>query len=105
MTLQERLQEYLCSGAQSPQEGIGLLLEVVSGVISTSGNTFYLANGQSFQIPPYSSQHFTYYGSTNNIQTQTFKDSDDNDVAVLTYTYVNDGLSDDDLIESITRTT
>lgn len=103
-TLEERIANALCSGAQSPQESLALILEVISGVIASSGSTVYLSNGQSFQIPPYRSQHFTYYGATNNIETQTFKDADGNNVAVLEYEYVNDAAADDDYIESITRT-
>lgn len=103
-SLSERMQELICSGAQSPQESLALILEVLAGVVSSSGSTVYLSNGQTFQIPPYWSQEFEYYGSTNNIQTQTFKDENGDEVAVLEYTYVGGGAADDDLIATITRT-
>jgi len=61
-----------------------------------------VSNGSSFSIPTFNSQAFTYYGGTNNIQTQTFK-MNGATVATLTFVYVNGAASDDDLILTITQ--
>lgn len=58
-----------------------------------------------FKIPNYDSMAISYYGSTNNIETQEFwiGGLGGTLVATLTYTYVSDGAVNDDLIESIVQ--
>ncbi len=59
-----------------------------------------------FSIPRYDHIAFTYFGSTNNVQTQVFKvgGSGGTTVATLTYTYVSGGAADDDDIATVTLT-
>lgn len=59
----------------------------------------------SFSIPAFDYQEFTYFGATNNIQTQVFKSggSGGTTVATLTYAYAGGGAANDDLITSITQ--
>ena len=56
-------------------------------------------------IPPYDYQGFTYYGSTNNINTIVYKTggSGGTTVATLVFTYVAAGAADDDDILTITK--
>lgn len=72
-------------------------VKVVGSVYSTNGD---------FNIPKFDYQAFTYYGSTNNIQTRVFKTggSGGTTVATLTYTYVAGGVADNDDIATITQT-
>ena len=57
-------------------------------------------------LPPADYVAYTYVGSTNNIETATYKTggSGGTTVATLTFTYVADGAADDDKIESIALT-
>lgn len=57
------------------------------------------------QLPASDYVAYTYYGSTNNIETATYKvgGSGGTTVATLTYTYVNGGAADDDNIASVTK--
>ena len=59
-----------------------------------------------FSIPANDYQAFTYYGSTNNVQTQVFKSggSGGTTVATLTFAYAGGGASSDDRVTSITKT-
>lgn len=59
-----------------------------------------VAQSGQFVIPEFDSIEFSYYGSTNNIELQTFK-KDGNIVSALFYTYVNGAVADDDRIASI----
>lgn len=56
-----------------------------------------------FPIPSYCVIDFTYYGSTNNIKTQTFRASDTTGevVGMLTFSYVGGGASNNDNISRI----
>jgi len=60
--------------------------------------------GGGMVIPNNDYQAFTYYGSTNNIQTIVYKTggSSGTTVATQTFTYVGGGASDDDDVASIT---
>jgi len=55
---------------------------------------------QGIPIPPYNSFHISYYGNTDNIAQVTYK-KDGNVVKVLTLTYVNGAVADNDRIESV----
>jgi hypothetical protein len=55
-----------------------------------------------FNIPTPDQQVFTYVGSTNNIETISYR-SGGQEVALLTFTYVGGGASDDDKVASITQ--
>ena len=57
-------------------------------------------------IPSHYYVAFTYYGSTNNIHTISYKTggSGGTTVATVTYTYVGSGASNDDSIATITLT-
>jgi hypothetical protein len=61
-----------------------------------------LPQGGQFNIPAYDQQVFTYVGSTNNIATISYK-SAGQEVALLTFTYVGAGASDDDKVATITQ--
>ncbi len=63
------------------------------------------ATGGDFSIPEYDYQAFTYYGSTNNIETRTFYSGGSGGtlVATLTYAYAGGGAADDDLVTSVTQ--
>lgn len=52
-------------------------------------------------IPPNDEMVFTYFGATTNVQTITYK-LNGSTVATQTFTYVNGGVADDDLVASIT---
>lgn len=55
----------------------------------------------AYSIPPFNSQTFTYFGSTNNVQTIVYKQGVTT-VATLTFTYVSGGVADNDLVQTIT---
>jgi hypothetical protein len=55
---------------------------------------------QGFQVPSFDEIELSYYGSTNNIAQVIYKKSGDN-VKVLTLTYVNGGVADNDRIATI----
>lgn len=55
---------------------------------------------QGFQVPPFDEIELSYYGSTNNIAQVIYKKSGDS-VKVLTLTYVNGGVADNDRIATI----
>lgn len=57
-------------------------------------------NTQGLIIPPYDEQDFTYYGSTNNIETIVYKKATAT-VLTLTFTYLNSGAANDDLVTKI----
>lgn len=52
-------------------------------------------------VPTWNNRVFTYVGSTNNVDTITYK-YDSTTVAVVTYTYVASGAADDDQVASET---
>lgn len=54
-------------------------------------------------IPQNDTQEFTYFGSTNNVQTITYKLAGTT-VATQTFTYVGNGVADDDDVASIVLT-
>lgn len=80
---------------------------VVAAALGSGSGTqnVQVVNGASFSIPTFDYQGFTYFGATNNIQTQVFKSggSGGTTVATLTYAYSAGGAADDDLITSITQ--
>ncbi len=51
--------------------------------------------GGGFVIPSHDEEVYAYYGSTNNIQTITYK-NDSVSVGVVTFTYAGSGVSSDD---------
>lgn len=59
--------------------------------------------GSGFIIPQFDEQVFSYYGSTNNIQTIIYKNAG-TPVATLTFEYVGAGVSNDDNVSRITKT-
>lgn len=65
--------------------------------------TVSLPQAGQFNIPAYDQQVLTYVGSTNNIQTISYR-SQGQEVALLTFTYVGSGAADDDKVASITQT-
>ena len=83
------------------QQEVQLLIQIFAS-LNTISSAVTLANGASFSVPPYNSQAFTYVGGSNNIATQTFK-LNGTTVSTLTFTYVGGGVSDDDLILTITQ--
>lgn len=66
----------------------------------SSGSTFTPAG--NFAIPAFDQQVWAYYGSTNNVQTITYKNGSTT-VAVLTFTYAAGGAADDDKVTTITQ--
>lgn len=64
--------------------------------------TFSVPISGQFNIPAYDQQVLTYVGSTNNIQTISYL-SGGQEVALLTFTYVDAGAADDDLVATITQ--
>lgn len=98
---------FLDCNPPAPQISVQWFLKQIVCILRTalgSTNTLSVrvANGASFDIPQFDKQTFTYYGVTNNIQTQVFS-LGGTTVATLTYTYVGSGASDDDKIASITQ--
>lgn len=69
--------------------------------VATDGS---LVPAGQLAVPAYDYMALTYYGATNNIQTQVFKSggASGTTVATITYTYVNSAVADDDRIASIT---
>lgn len=64
-------------------------------------NTYQSAGSVSgFQIPPFDEIELSYYGSTNNISTVSYK-KDGNVVKVLYITYVGGGVADNDRIATV----
>lgn len=55
-----------------------------------------------FGIPCYTEIDYTYYGSTNNVKTATYK-AFGTVVGVLNYTYVSSGAANNDLVLSVFR--
>jgi len=96
------------SAAQAALAGVGGTIfgqqecQLLAQIFVALGGGVVAPGGSSFAIPSYDSQAFTYFGATNNIQTQVFK-SGGTTVATLTFTYVGGGASDDDLILTITQ--
>lgn len=75
------------------------LVTIQRGTVSPSGEVLAPA-GASFSIPVFNDQVFTYYGSTNNIQTIEYKNGGST-VATLNFDYVNGGASNNDNVSRI----
>lgn len=80
--------------------GDTLLQKIAQLLYNASAAAPSVVNVNGFYIPYFTEIDFTYYGSTNNIHTQVFKNGSTT-VATLTYTYVGGGSSNDDLILAI----
>jgi hypothetical protein len=80
-----------------------LLQSVVANGTTGGGAT----NPSSYGITPPTgvgaATSFTYYAGTNNIETQTFLQGSTVN-GVLTFTYLNGGVADNDLVTNIERT-
>jgi hypothetical protein len=74
----------------------------VSIGIMTNGPIAVTTPPVGFAIPPYDSTTYSYFGSTNNVETIVFK-KNSVAVATLTFTYVNGGAANDDQVASITQ--
>jgi len=72
---------------------------------TTPGTTNAVQETNGLSVPPSDYQEFTYIETTNNIDTMVFKTggSGGTTVATFTFTYVGGGASDNDLVESITK--
>lgn len=84
--------------AVKPSEALNQIMRNTKNLASSSGS-------DSFAIPTYDYVALTYYGSTNNVHTQTFKSggSSGTTVATLTYTFANGAAANDDFVASITQ--
>lgn len=61
-----------------------------------------LGGGGSFVISTFDSQTFSYFGATNNVETVVYK-LGATTVAILTFTYVGGGASNDDNVATIVQ--
>lgn len=70
-----------------------------------NGNTGGGASNNGIAIPASDYVGYTYYGATNNIHTAVYKTggSGGATVATLTFTYVGNGVSNDDNVSSVTK--
>lgn len=106
--LSHLISEASCS-QPPPSEVMWLIFRMLAGMVSFSGEggnqIAFLASGQSFSLPPFDSQGYTYHGSTNNIHEQKFYQGGLSGtlVATLTYLYVGGAVSDDDKILSVIK--
>ncbi len=98
-----------CSVPASGFDSLTALLARIANALTAggtdTGGSIVVTVGGEFSIPAFDYQAFTYYGSTNNIQTRIFKSggSGGTTVATLTYTYVGSGVVNDDLIATVTQ--
>lgn len=87
-------------------DGLGAtrLLALIAAATQTSASSMGGSNG-GILIPASDYVAYTYCGSTNNIQTATYKSggSGGSTVATLTFTYVGSGVANDDNVASITK--
>lgn len=97
--LQHEVLEGLPLGTSDQSQTGELAVKTIIIADRSSGAT--MSNG--FLIPPYDEIDYTYYGSTNNIETATYKNGG-NVVKVLTFTYVGSGSANNDKTLTIIAT-
>ena len=89
-----------------PTTDATLVAQVVCNPDGSSISGAGSASSSGIAIPYSDYVSYAYYGSTNNIQTATYKTggSGGTTVATLTFTYVGGGAANDDNVASITKT-
>lgn len=104
-------QSLLSAGQNRPDVNENVLLwniylALTGGVPGTPTVPTFVGGAGGIAIPASDYVAYTYYGSTNNIQTATYKTggSGGTTVATLTFTYVGSGVANDDKIATITKT-
>lgn len=76
------------------------ICQLLFNEFGSGGGSGATVNVGGFEIPQFNDIVIAYYGSTNNIQTQTFKNGTTT-VATLAYSYVSGGAANDDNVSEI----
>ncbi len=88
------MSQYTGPTTASNEDSIEISLRKITALLSGAASGSAPLTSAS-RIPAWDSRTFTYFGSTNNVKTVTYKMGSVTK-AVVTYTYVGSGASDDD---------